>query len=79
MEHYWPDEFVLIGCRYTTDSMQPEKNSFLPGIYLYEEYRFFSLLIRRTICARRDVGNQSVSTYRAANSTGIPFRSFQCD
>ena len=29
MQYYLPDELVLIGCRHRTDSMQPEKNSFL--------------------------------------------------
>ena len=29
MEYYLPDELVLIGCRHRTDSMQPEKSSFL--------------------------------------------------
>ena len=29
MEDYLPDEFVLIGCRHRTDSMQPETISFL--------------------------------------------------
>ena len=27
MGYYLPDQFVLIGCRHRTDSMQPEKNS----------------------------------------------------
>ena len=29
MEYYLPDALVLIGCRHRTDSMHPEKNSFL--------------------------------------------------
>ena len=28
-KYYLPDELILIGCRHRTDSMQPEKNSFL--------------------------------------------------